>query len=95
MSIESARAYIDRLRIDKDFANKVASFKDSGLRLAFAKDEGFDFSAEDIRLVIGELGEESLNDVVGGYYYPIETCCDQPSFFPFTPSSPTNPVVFM
>ena len=65
MSIESAKAYIERVKTDEEFRDRVKSAEDKEARLALVKAEGFDFSVEDLSVVTGELSEEELDGVAG------------------------------
>lgn len=67
MSIHSAKNFIERMKTDEDFAKKVIAFKDSEERLAFVKMEGFDFTSDEINQTAGELSDEELERVSGGY----------------------------
>ncbi len=67
MSIESAKAYIERLKTDEEFRERVKAAKDSEARIALVKAEGFDFSAEDISAVKGELSDDELDGLAGGW----------------------------
>ena len=66
MSIESAKAFLERMKTDEDFAKKVTACKDSDERMAFIKGEGFDFTVAEISTVKGELNDEDLDLVAGG-----------------------------
>jgi predicted ribosomally synthesized peptide with nif11-like leader len=66
MSIESAKAYIERMKTDEDFRKKVTDCKDTEARKAFVMKEGYDFSKEDMEMVKVELGDDDLEAVVGG-----------------------------
>ena len=66
MSIESAKAFLERMKTDEDFAKKVTACKDSDRRMAFIKGEGFDFTVAEISTVKGELSDEDLDLVAGG-----------------------------
>ncbi len=48
MPIESAKAYLERLKNDEEFREKVAACKDKESRAELVKAEGFDFTNEDI-----------------------------------------------
>ena len=50
MSIESAQAFIERMKTDEEFARKVTECADAKSRQAYVRGEGFDFSAGDINL---------------------------------------------
>lgn len=66
MSMESAKAYIERMKTDEDFRKKVTECKGTDTRKAFIKSQGFDFTADDIELVKGELSEEDIMAIAGG-----------------------------
>jgi predicted ribosomally synthesized peptide with nif11-like leader len=59
MSIESAKAFIERMKTDEDFTKKVIARKDAEKLMVFVKAEGFDCTAE-------ELNEVLLEGVSGG-----------------------------
>ena len=68
MSIESAKAFIEKVKTDEDFKNKLEQLENGQARLDFAKAQGFDFSAYDIAKVREEQGltDEELDGVAGG-----------------------------
>lgn len=66
MSIDSANAFVERMKIDEEFAKKVTACKDADTRMAYIKDEGFDFTVAEITTVKGELSDEELDLVAGG-----------------------------
>ncbi len=68
MSIESAKAFIEKVKTDEDFKNKLEQLENGQARLDFAKAQGFDFSADDIAKVREEQGltDEELDGVAGG-----------------------------
>ncbi len=66
MSLESAKAFVEKMNTDEDFRNKVTACKDPESRRAFVKSQGFDFTADDITVVKGELSEEALESIAGG-----------------------------
>lgn len=66
MSIQSGKAFVERMKNDEDFRKKVNECKDHDSRTAYVKKEGFDFTADELKKVAGELSEESLDAVVGG-----------------------------
>ena len=63
MSIESAKAFIERVKTDEEFRDRVQAAEDEDARLAVVKAEGFDFSADDIRAVEGELSDYDLDRI--------------------------------
>lgn len=66
MSIESAKAFLDRMKTDEEFTKGVTACKDADTRMAFIKDKGFDFTVPEITSVKGELSDEELDLVAGG-----------------------------
>ena len=76
MSIESARLFIDRMKTDESFAAKCMAIQDADARRAFVKGEGFEFSAEEISEVKGELSDEELDQVSGGGWKGPSQPCD-------------------
>ena len=66
MSMESAKAFVERVKTDKEFAKWVAGAASREERAGIAKSEGFDFTQEDLKSVTGELSVEELEAVAGG-----------------------------
>ena len=66
MSIESAKAFIERMKTDEEFNNRVSTAEDQKARIALVKAEGFDFSVEDINAVKSELTGDDLDAIAGG-----------------------------
>lgn len=73
MSIESAKAYVEKFKADGEFAKKVMACKDKEERKAFVKEAGFDFTAEEIKQVGTELSDSELDAVAGGGCL-VDTC---------------------
>ena len=67
MSADGIKSFIERIRTDEVFANKVAACKDVQDRVAFAKAAGFDFTPDQFAAMLGELTDKELKCVVGGY----------------------------
>ncbi len=66
MTIESAKAFLEKVQNDEDLRTKLSDKNLSGEdRLNIAKAEGFQFSAEEMRNVRGELSEDDMANVVG------------------------------
>jgi len=78
MSIESAKAFLERMETDKVFCKKVAACKDAAARLALVKAEGFDFSAQEIKKLtpqlVGATGGGRLAGLGGAKLY-CDNCC--------------------
>ena len=66
MSVELARAFIDRLKIDQEFYEKIAGVSNTEERMSVAQAAGYDFTAEEIAAVKGELCDEELDLIAGG-----------------------------
>lgn len=66
MSVESAKAFIERMQTDEAFAKKINEAKDKEERIALRQAEGFVFSAEEFEQATGDLSDEELYAVVGG-----------------------------
>ncbi len=66
MSIESARAFLERIRNDDNFRKQVGEIATPEERLEFIKAEGFDFTKEELDEVQSELGDMELDQVAGG-----------------------------
>jgi len=59
------KAFVERLKTDEDFRQRVQDAEDGETRLAFAKAEGFDFTRDEIDEVASELSDDELDDVAG------------------------------
>ena len=66
MSMESAKAFMERMTNDEEFAAKILACKDANQRLLTAQAEGFDFTAEEVNWVRNELSDADLDMVAGG-----------------------------
>ena len=66
MSIESAKAYVERMKTDEKFRKKILAIEDAKKRMQFIKTEGFDFSSNDIKTVSAELDDNILHFIQGG-----------------------------
>ncbi len=75
MSIESAKAFLERMKTDGEFAESVAKCSDGKARMAFVKNAGFDFTAEEINQVSSSLSDSELDQVAGGLIAPGGTFC--------------------
>ena len=63
MSTESAKQFVKKMMEDKEFAEKVEQLSSKEERVTFIKQEGFDFTREELTAVAAEL---NAVDVVGG-----------------------------
>ncbi len=66
MSIESAKAFMERMKIDGDFKKEVGEKSSGEDRMQFVKANGFDFSKEEFEQVKSELSEGELEQIGGG-----------------------------
>ena len=66
MSQEQAQAFIEKMKIDAGFSERIMALDDPQARLQMIHDEGFDCSAEEIEAVSDELGKTDLDAVAGG-----------------------------
>ena len=66
MSIESAKAYVERMKNDEEFRKKVLACTDATERMALVKAEGFDFTEKDIKVVSVVLDDNELSKAAGG-----------------------------
>ncbi len=66
MSIESAKAFFEKMKTDEDFRKECSEQSSPEDRMKFAKENGFDFSKEDIEQVKSELSDEELEGAAGG-----------------------------
>ncbi len=77
MSIESAKAFIERMKTDEDFRKEITNCKDADDRMKLAEENGFTFTNDEIKSQTGILSDKELEDVAGGtdlcYWPPYNT----------------------
>ncbi|MGE5396074.1 MAG: Nif11-like leader peptide family natural product precursor [Chitinophagales bacterium] len=66
MSIESAESFIERMKTDETFAQKVASYQDAKERRVFLEKEGLNFTDSELKQACQELSDSDLSVVTGG-----------------------------
>ena len=71
MSVESAKEFFKRLKEDEEFQKKISDTEDNEERAKIVKDEGYDFTLEELNGVIQEetgkkLSDEELENIAGG-----------------------------
>jgi predicted ribosomally synthesized peptide with nif11-like leader len=66
MSLESVKAFMDRMDSDKEFAKKLFACKDADAQRAFVQDAGYSFTREEFNQLV-ELSDEQLEMVAGGH----------------------------
>jgi len=64
MSKEAVKQFIDKIKQDEAFAEKIVAGKDKNERLALARAEGYDFSTEEFN-EMAEKGEIDLDQTAG------------------------------
>ena len=69
MSIESAKAFANRVSRDPALKARLAAAATEQARLDIAKAEGYDFTREDMLQIRGELSDAELDAVVGADGY--------------------------
>ena len=72
MSVEQAKAFIEKLDNDKTFLTQVAGAGSDEDRLQMAQEAGFEFTAKELASAMGESTDDELSDdelegVAGGY----------------------------
>jgi len=66
MSIESAKAFMERMTKDQEFAKKIMAETTTESRMALARDAGFHLTAEEMAQSTEKLTDDDLDQVVGG-----------------------------
>ena len=66
MSEEQLKAFIEKVKADTSFQEKLKSAADSDAVLAIAKDAGCSISADDLKNAQSKLSNEELEGVAGG-----------------------------
>ncbi len=66
MPIESAKAFVERMKTDEDFRIELSEKSSSEERKKFVKQNGFDFSKDDLQQVKSELSDDDLGAIEGG-----------------------------
>ncbi|MBW4055855.1 MAG: Nif11-like leader peptide family natural product precursor [Proteobacteria bacterium] len=66
MSIESAQAFLERMKTDEEFAKNVTEYKDFEASMSYVKEAGFEFTLEEVKALTSELTDEMLDQVSGG-----------------------------
>ena len=79
MSLESAKKFVEKMKVDKIFARDVTKCEDAEKRMGFVKSKGFDFTKEELSMAIGALDDSMLASAAGGDGRP-----DRPSGLPGT-----------
>ncbi len=76
MSVEDAKKFLEMMKQDQAFAEKIKHSKDLDETKAIVKSVGLDFSEEDLaQAQQGELDDEQLDAVAGGGYMCMVDSC--------------------
>lgn len=68
MSIKSAKAFIERMTSDQEFATKLNKLKTLDELQGFLRQTGYDFTKDEFNQVSGELQDSKLDSVTGGAF---------------------------
>ena len=63
MSIESAKAFLERVKNDEDWRTKLCDAGGKEERLAIVYSEGFEFAEEEFKKAKDELSEAEFNSI--------------------------------
>ncbi len=66
MSIESAKAFLEKVENNEDFRKEVEGKTSVEERIKFAKAQGFDFTKEEFSEATDSLSDAQLDGVAGG-----------------------------
>ena len=66
MSLESARSFLEKMRTDKGFEERISAYKTPEDLLKAVADAGFEFTAAEIKSAGEELSDADLESIAGG-----------------------------
>ena len=66
MSLDQARSFIEKMKSDVAFSERVMAVEDVDARLAYIQSKGYECSEAEIKEVSGELNDVELDNVAGG-----------------------------
>lgn len=66
MSLEQAKLFMEKMKTDEAFRAKIMAVQGVAERLQMANSEGYDFTEEEIKTVLAELGDAVVEGVAGG-----------------------------
>ncbi|MBL7176202.1 MAG: Nif11-like leader peptide family natural product precursor [Desulfobacteraceae bacterium] len=66
MSLEQAKAFIEKMKSDEAFTKRIMAIEDSDARFQAIAEAGFDFTKEELEQVRQKLDEADLEQVSGG-----------------------------
>jgi predicted ribosomally synthesized peptide with nif11-like leader len=78
MSIESAKQFLEKLKADEEFRNKVTAKETSEAKMEFATAEGFSFTEEEYKQAVDAVGvpvsDDDLDNAAGGCGFHLSGC---------------------
>ena len=74
MSEEQLKAFLEKVKADTSFQEKLKAAADADAVVAIAKDAGFSISADDLKKAQSEISDEELEGAAGGTYTVITLC---------------------
>lgn len=82
MSIVSAREFLEKVKTDEEFRNKIGSIESKEERVKFIEGEGYDFTEEEFNQVQKELSPDVLDEAAGGAHcgFTHESECGKGSY---------------
>jgi len=83
MSMEQARAFLEKVKNDEDLQKRLSDAQDKESRWEIAKQEGFEFTLGELGEASDELGEADLEGVGGGRRPPDECFTHRGTHAPF------------
>ena len=66
MSIENAKAFLEKVKNDEDFRKSVQEIATAEERMEYVKGAGFDFTKEELDAQTHVLSDDELASVAGG-----------------------------
>ena len=66
MSIEQAKAFIEKMKTDEEFTKRIMAIEDSDAQFQAIAEAGFDFTKEELEQVRQEVDEADLEQISGG-----------------------------
>ncbi len=71
MSLDQARAFIEKMKSDEAFRERILAIENVDARLDAASGAGFQFTEAEVKVVQSELSDDELDAAAGGGYKDI------------------------
>ena len=65
MSLDQARAFLEKMKSDEAFRNGIVAIEDVDARLVAASEAGFEFTEDELKEVQRELSDDELDQAAG------------------------------